>query len=135
MCESKGRGARSGCVISGLGTSSASMVRECGQPDGGERGGSGQGVAAASYLFRGGAANARRCSGGGGEGAWASCPAPREMVGGGGGRGPAGGNWLGGLVQPFGGPPPAEAPPTGWAGLAGCFSSTSSPAISSQPSR
>jgi len=60
------------------------MVRECGQPDGGERGGSGQGVAAASYLFRGGAAKARRCSGGGGEGAWASCPAPREMEGGGG---------------------------------------------------
>ena len=38
MCESKGQGARSGCVISGLGSSSASMVlRECGQPDGGER--------------------------------------------------------------------------------------------------
>ena len=85
MCESKGQGARSGCVISGLGSSSASMVlRECGQPDGGERGGSGQGVAAASYLFRGGAAKARRCSWGGGEGAWASCPAPREMEGGGG---------------------------------------------------
>ena len=43
MCESKGQGARSGCVISGLGSASASMVlRECGQPDGGERGGSGQ---------------------------------------------------------------------------------------------
>lgn len=31
-------------------------VRECGQPAVGERGGSGQGVVAASYLFRGGAA-------------------------------------------------------------------------------